>query len=324
MRNLLVTGGAGFIGSHLARLAFESGRRVVVLDDHSGGRPASLPDDIRIVLGDIGDQDLVRRICREESIEDVAHFAGKIEVGESTRAPETYFDVNLVRTLRLLEALRAAEVETFLFSSTAAVYGEPAMALVSEDAPLAPVNPYGASKLAVEHALAAYGVAHHLRWGALRYFNAAGAHPDGTLAENHDPETHLIPLVIDAARGRRPPLTIFGADYPTEDGTCVRDYIHVLDLAAAHLAALDALAAGTTVGALNLGTGRGHSVREVIETAGRVLGVPVPHVVGARRAGDPPRLVADPARAQERLGWHAGRTDLATMIEDAARARDRR
>jgi UDP-glucose 4-epimerase len=297
---------------------------VTVLDDFSGGEPARLPAEIRVVEGDIGDSALVTRLCREDEVEAVVHFAAKTEVAESVRLPELYFDVNFVRTLRLLEAIRAAGVSRFLFSSTAAVYGTPGLDLITEDAAKAPINPYGASKLCVEYALAGHGVAHGLRWGALRYFNAAGAHPDGTLPEAHEPETHLIPLVIDAVRGRRPPLTIFGADYETEDGTCIRDYIHVLDLVQAHLAALDALAAGDTIGALNLGTGRGHSVREVMDATARVLGQPVPHVVGPRRPGDPARLVADPRRAMARLGWHVRRPELGEMIEDALRARDRR
>jgi UDP-glucose-4-epimerase GalE len=318
---ILVTGGAGFVGSHFARAAVEAGRSAVVLDDLSGGAPAPLPPSVPLVVADIGDREAVRRICATHRVGAVAHFAGKIQVGESVGHPDTYFDINLVRSLALLEAIRDAGVEVCLFSSTAAVYGVPETVPLPEHARREPVNPYGATKLAFELALEAWGHAFGLRWAALRYFNAAGAHPSGTVCENHDPETHLIPLAIDAALGRRPALTIFGDDYDTDDGTCIRDYIHVLDLASAHLAALTLLEHGETVGALNLGTGRGYSVREVIATTAEVLGRPVPYDIGARRAGDPPRLVADPARALLRLGWRPERSDLSTIVEDAARSR---
>jgi UDP-glucose-4-epimerase GalE len=318
---ILVTGGAGFVGSHFARAAVDAGRQVVVLDDLSGGRPASLPPGIPLVVADIGDGQTVRRVCATHRVGAVAHFAGKIQVGESVAHPDVYFDVNLVRSLGLLETIRDEGITSCLFSSTAAVYGTPEAVPIGEAARREPVNPYGATKLAFELALAAWGVAFGLRWAALRYFNAAGAHPDGTLRESHEPETHLIPLAIDAAVGARPPLTIFGDDYDTDDGTCVRDYIHVNDLASAHLMALARLEQGETIGAINLGTGRGDSVREVIEAVQRVLGCPVPHVIGPRRAGDPPRLIADPARAMARLGWQPRRSDLATIVEDAAHAR---
>jgi UDP-glucose 4-epimerase len=320
-QSLLVTGGAGFVGSHFARLAAERGRRVVVLDDLSGAPPPTLPAGVELVIGDVGAGPFVRRLLRDFQIGSVAHFAGKIQVGESVRRPEVYFDVNLVRTLTLLDALRDAEVRVMLFSSTAAVYGDPATVPIPETACLAPVNPYGASKLGVEHALAAWGVAHGLRWAALRYFNAAGAHPSGTMRERHDPETHLIPLVLDAGLGRGGPLTVFGDDYDTPDGTCIRDYVHVMDLAEAHLAALAALEGGRTLGPINLGSGRGYSVREVMETAAAILGTRIPFAIGERRPGDPPRLVAMPARAGELLGWSAARSGLATIVEDALRSR---
>ena len=232
-----------------------------------------------------------------------------------------YFDVNLIRAFALLEEARAAGISRLIFSSTAAVYGEPDAVPIPESAPKRPVNPYGASKLAYEHVLDAYGRAYGLRWAALRYFNAAGADPSGQLREAHDPETHLIPLVLDAGLGRRPPLTLFGQDYPTRDGTCERDYIHVVDLASAHLKALDLLAAGKEVGAVNLGTGRGSTVREVLDEAARLLGREIPHTVGPRREGDPSSLVADPRRAEELLGWRAERSDLPTLLEDALRSR---
>ncbi len=318
---ILVTGGTGFVGSHFARLAADAGREVIVLDDLSGGRPARLPPAIRLTVGDIGDRELVLRLLRDHRVGAVAHFAGKIQVGESVRDPATYFDVNLARTLRLLVAVRDAGVTACLFSSTAAVYGDPEEVPIPETARREPVNPYGATKLSIEFALAAWSGAYGLRWSALRYFNAAGAHPDGSLRESHEPETHLIPLAVDAGLGAAPPIQVFGTDYPTPDGTCIRDYIHVQDLASAHLSALARLEAGQSLGAINLGTGRGYSVREVLDAAGHVLGRPIPHALAPRRAGDPPRLVADPSAAFRALGWRPARSDLETIVEDALRSR---
>jgi UDP-glucose-4-epimerase GalE len=324
---ILVTGGAGFVGSHFVRAACDAGLEVVVLDDLSGfgaagaRPPLPLPKAARFVEGDIGDAARVAALCSEHSVSALVHFAGKIQVGESVRVPELYFDVNLARSLRLLDAVLAAGVRQVVFSSTAAVYGAPERVPIRESARTEPVNPYGRSKLAFEWVLRSYETAHGLRWAAPRYFNAAGAHPDGTLREQHEPETHLIPLVLDAGLSRRPPLSVFGTDYPTPDGTCVRDYIHVMDLASAHLLALQKLAAGEVVGPCNLGTGSGYSVREVLEAAREVLGQPVPHVFGPRREGDPPELVADPGLAGQRLGWKAERSDLRVLIEDALRSR---
>jgi UDP-glucose 4-epimerase len=321
---ILVTGGAGFVGSHFARIAVDAGRDVVILDDLSGIRAGSLPPaipPIPMIIGDIGDVSTVRQICETHRVGAVAHFAGKIQVGESVTKPDLYFDVNLVRTLALLGVLREQGVETCLFSSTAAVYGNPTIVPIPEHARREPVNPYGATKLSIEFALDAWGRAYGLRWAALRYFNAAGAHPDGTLRENHEPETHLIPIVIDAGLGRREAVTIFGSDYDTPDGTCIRDYVHVQDLAAAHLLALERLEAGASLGPINLGTGRGYSVRAVIDMVSAVLGRDVPHEVGPRREGDPPELVADPTRALAELGWQPTRSDLRTIVEDALRSR---
>lgn len=320
---ILVTGGAGFVGSHFARLAVDAGREVVVLDDLSGGAPALLPPTIPLVVGDIGDVQKVRLLCAVHHVGAVVHFAGKIQVGESVQQPDVYFDTNLVRTLALMNAVREERIENMLFSSTAAVYGIPETVPIPEEARLAPVNPYGASKLSVELALAAYERPFGLRWAALRYFNAAGARPDGTLRESHQPETHLIPLALDAGLDGRSPLIIFGDDYDTPDGTCIRDYIHVEDLASAHLLALERLEAGESLGPINLGTGHGYSVREVIDSCRTVLGRDVPYVMGARREGDPPRLVADPARARTLLGWSPKRSDLPTIVEDALRSRRR-
>jgi UDP-glucose-4-epimerase GalE len=318
---ILVTGGAGFVGSHFARMAADAGRDVVVLDDLSGGPPAPLPKSVALIVGDIGERPLVDHLIRDHHVGAIAHFAGKIQVGESVRDPALYFDVNLARTLQLLLAVRDAEVHAFLFSSTAAVYGMPAEVPIAETARREPVNPYGASKLGIELALAAWSTGYGLRWSALRYFNAAGAHPDGSLRETHDPETHLIPLAIDAGLGTAPPLQVFGDDYDTPDGTCIRDYIHVQDLARAHIAALARLEAGASLGPLNLGTGRGYSVREVIETGSAVLARRIPHQIAPRRPGDPPRLVADPTHAMAQLAWTPERSGLAVIIEDALRAR---
>jgi UDP-glucose-4-epimerase GalE len=318
--NILVTGGAGFIGSHFVRAAVDQGYSVVVLDDLSTGSAMAVPTGVPLIRADIADQDLIRDTLRTHAIEAVAHFASKIAVGESVTDPRSYFASNVVKSLALLDAIVDARIDTFLFSSSAAVYGTSDQVL-SEDAPLAPASPYGMTKLAVEHALASYGDAYGIRWAALRYFNAAGAHPDGSLREAHEPETHLIPRALDAALGRRPPLTVFGTDYTTRDGTCVRDYVHVCDIADAHLAAIDALRAGTTVGAANLGTGNGFTVKEVLDACERALGASVPHQFGPRRPGDPAMLVADAGRARRVLGWRPKRGDLATIIEDALGSR---
>ncbi|MBA3503595.1 MAG: UDP-glucose 4-epimerase GalE, partial [Deltaproteobacteria bacterium] len=263
----------------------------------------------------------VRTVCSAHDVGAIVHFAGRIQVGESVLRPDVYFESNLVKTLALLDVVREEAIMSMLFSSTAAVYGNPEVVPIQETSRLAPVNPYGASKLAVEYALAAWARAYGLRWAALRYFNAAGARADGTLRENHEPETHLIPLALDAGVDGRPPLIVFGDDYDTPDGTCIRDYIHVEDLAAAHLAALQQLEAGKTLGSINLGTGHGYSVREVIDAASAVLGRDVPFVLGARRDGDPPRLVADPTLAKSLLGWTPQRAELTTIVEDALRSR---
>ena len=318
---ILVTGGAGFIGAHFVHAACEAGHQVVVLDDLSAGEPLPLPSAATFITGDIGDRALIQKLGQQHHFEAVVHFAGKIQVGESVQRPEIYYDVNLVRSLALLEAVRQAGVQYFVFSSTAAVYGVPDQVPIIEGARKDPVNPYGSTKHAFEQALQAYGNAYGLRWAALRYFNAAGAHPSGALRENHQPETHLIPLVLDAGLGLRAPLQVFGEDYPSRDGTCVRDYIHVCDLAAAHLQALTYLAAGHPSLVANLGTGQGFTVREVLHAAAQVLGTPIPHSVSARRAGDPAELVADSSQARRLLGFVPRRSDLITLLEDALRSR---
>jgi len=318
---ILVTGGLGFIGSHFVWAARRAGRRVVVVDDRSGGTSPPLPPEVEVVTADIGDRRALDDVCDRFSPRALVHFAGKIQVGESVANPGIYFDVNFTRALAMMEVARARGIEETVFSSSAAVYGEPTVVPIPEGSPKHPVNPYGASKLAFEYLLEGFGVAYGLRWAALRYFNAAGASSDGSLREAHEPETHLIPLVIDAALKRRPPVRLFGTDYPTRDGTCVRDYIHVSDLADAHLRALDLLAAGQTIGPLNLGTGVGSTVREVIEAVRQVVGADVPQIVAPRRAGDSTSLVADSARAHALLSWRPSRSDLATIVEDAFRSR---
>lgn len=317
----IVTGGLGFVGSHFIWEAVASGRRVVVLDDGSAGTSPMLPEGVEVVAGDVGDVKLTSALFARVGATEVVHFAGKIQVGESVKLPSLYLDVNFVRALRLLESARDAGIERFVFSSTAAVYGEPEVVPIPETSRTRPVNAYGASKLSFELALEAFHVAHGIRFCAPRYFNAAGAHVSGKLREAHEPETHLIPLVLDAGLDRRGPISLFGTDYPTPDGTCIRDYIHVSDLADAHLLALDKLARGACLGAVNLGTGKGQSVKEVLDAAAQALGKPIPQVIGPRRAGDPSQLVADASRAKEILGWTPKRSDLKTILEDTVRSR---
>ena len=301
--SVLVAGGAGFVGSHFVLAAVEAGERVVVLDDLSAGHREAVPAGVPLVIGDVGDRALVASVLREHEVTAMALFAGRIQVGESVAKPALYWDSNLVRPLALLEVALQAGVSQVLFSSSAAVYGIPSHVPIVETEPCRPINPYGTTKLVFEQVLASYAEAYGLRWAALRYFNAAGAHPSGRLAERHDPETHLIPLALDAALGRRGPLTLFGDDYPT------------------HLAALSLLRAGASLGPVNLGSGRGWSVREVLEATRRVLGRAVPCTLGPRRAGDPAELVADPSLARRLLGWSTKHSELDTILADAARAR---
>ncbi len=318
---VLVAGGAGFVGSHFLRFLADKGVSAIVLDDLSAGHVDAIPDSMPLVRCEIGDRENVRAVLRDHKPDAVVDFAGLIEVGESVRKPDRYYQVNVVQTLSLLDEMVSAGVKIFLFSSSAAVYGNPQYVPIDEDHAKASINPYGATKQIVELAAQDYAKAYGLGVGCLRYFNAAGAHPDGTLGERHDPETHLIPLAIDAALGRRGPLAVFGDDWDTEDGTCVRDYVHVMDLAEAHWLALKRLRKGVPPLLLNLGTGKGSSVRQVLDSVTRVIGKQVPHSMGKRRAGDPPRLVAAVDRAQKELGWRAIRSDLETIIQDAVRHR---
>lgn len=317
--NVLVTGGAGYIGSHMVRALVGAGHRVVVIDDLSTGHADALAPDVDFVHADVRATDIVTRVLETRSVEAIFHFASRIQVGESVVEPRLYYRDNLGAAMDLLERALDAKVPYFILSSTAAVYGSPTQTPIEEGHPTEPVNPYGETKLAIEKMLASYRRAYGLSYAALRYFNAAGAEPG--LAERHDPETHLIPLVLDAALGRRKHITVFGDDYPTPDGTCVRDYVHVADLADAHLAALVHLTRGGESGAFNLGTGRGHSVREVIDVARRITAREIPTTLGARREGDPPVLVASAARAKKVFGWEATRSSLDRIVADAWRAR---
>jgi UDP-glucose-4-epimerase GalE len=314
----IVTGGAGYIGSHVVRALVAAGWQVLVVDDLSSGHA----DDVRGVpleRADVTAPGVLDGLQRDFGAEAILHFAARIAVGESMAQPQSYFATNVGGMLRVIETASRARVPV-VFSSTAAVYGEPEQTPIPVEHRLAPENPYGRSKLIGEQMLADAARAHGFGWMALRYFNAAGADVAAGLGEKHDPETHLIPLAIDAARGTRPPLELFGADWPTRDGTCVRDYIHVIDLADAHLRALEKLRAGAPSGALNLGTGEGASVREVLAAVERAVGRPVPHTIAPRRAGDVATLVADPSRAHEALGWRATRS-LDRIVADAAAAR---
>ncbi|MFI1969725.1 UDP-glucose 4-epimerase GalE [Streptomyces cinnamoneus] len=309
-KNCLVTGGAGYVGSVVAAHLLAAGHTVTVLDDLSTGHRDAVPDGARFVQGRV--QDAAHHL--DGSYDAVLHFAAFSQVGESVTRPEAYWSNNVGGTLDLLAAMRDADVRTLVFSSTAATYGEPATVPIREDAPTAPTNPYGATKLAVDHMIAGECAAHGLAAVSLRYFNVAGAH--GRYGERHAPESHLIPLVLQVALGERETISVYGDDYPTPDGTCVRDYLHVADLAEAHLLALDAARPGEHL-VCNLGNGSGFSVREVIETVRKVTGHPVPEAVAPRRAGDPAVLVASAERAREWLGWRPRRTSLASIVEDA-------
>jgi UDP-arabinose 4-epimerase len=317
MSRILVTGGAGYIGSHCCKALAAAGFEPIVFDDFSMGHREAVRWG-PLIEGDMRDAEALHAAMREARPQAVLHFAALALVGESTAHPERYYAVNVGGTLNLLEAMRAANVRRIVFSSTCAVYGEPDRVPIVEDTPKAPINPYGASKLACERMMEDFDGAHSVRSVRLRYFNAAGADPAGETGEWHDPETHLVPLVLDAALGRRPAIAIFGTDYPTSDGTALRDYIHVMDLADAHVAALRHLLGGGDSAAVNLGTGRGVSVREVIDTVEKVTGRKVPTREEPRRAGDPPALIADPSRAAALLKWRA-HADLDVMVEDAWR-----
>ena len=314
---VLVTGGAGYIGSHTCKALAAAGYLPVTYDNLSiGNRHAVRWGPLE--RGDILDAARVHEVMRAYRPVGVLHFAALALVGESMAAPGLYYRTNVSGAVTLLDACRIHDVEAFVFSSTCATYGVPDRLPITEDTTLRPINPYGASKAMVERILDDYAMAHGVRHVTLRYFNAAGADPEGEIGEERDVETHLVPLALDAILGRRPPLVVLGDDYPTPDGTAIRDYIHVSDLAEAHVRALGLLLDGSPSRKLNLGTGRGHSVREVLEVAEAVAGRPVPHRIGPRRSGDPPELVADPAVARALLGQDLTcRSDLRTIVETA-------
>ena len=316
--HILVVGGAGYIGSHMVKRLGQAGCSVTVLDDLSGGHADGVLYG-QLVVGSLADVGLLSQLFTSQRFDAVMHFASFIQVGESVAHPIKYYQNNVINTLNLLAAMQAAGVQRFIFSSTAATFGEPQYTPIDEKHPQAPINPYGRTKLTIEQALTDFDHAYCLRAVCLRYFNAAGADPDGQLGERHEPETHLIPLVLQAASGRRPHILVFGRDYDTPDGTCIRDYIHITDLCEAHWLALQHLLQGGHSQNFNLGNGNGFSVQQVIDTAQRVTGRHVAVVNAPRRAGDPARLVADARLAQQVLGWRPQYTSLSTIIEHAWR-----
>jgi UDP-glucose 4-epimerase len=316
---VLVTGGAGYIGSHAVLALQKAGYEVVVLDNLVYGHRDIVSDVLKteLIVGDIGDRSLLDQLFASRRFDAVMHFAAYAYVGESVSQPDKYYRNNVVGTLTLLEAMVAAQIKTFVFSSTCATYGIPHAVPIPEDHPQSPINPYGATKLMVERILADFEPAYGLKSVCFRYFNAAGADPEGRLGEDHNPETHLIPLVLQTALGKRPSVSVFGTDYPTPDGTCIRDYIHVSDLADAHVLGLNYLLKGGDRAFFNLGNGSGFSVKEVIESARQITGRAIAVVESERRAGDPPALVGSSDRARQILGWNPQYADLDQIIRHA-------
>jgi UDP-arabinose 4-epimerase len=315
---VLVTGGAGYIGSHACKALAKAGYTPIAYDNLIYGHEWAVKWG-PFEQGDILDRKRLDEAIRQYQPAAIMHFAAYAYVGESVEDPGKYYRNNVVGSLTLLEAMRDNDIKNFVFSSTCATYGEPEQIPIPEDHNQAPINPYGHSKLMIEQMLSDFEVAHNLKSVSLRYFNAAGADPDGETGEDHDPETHLIPLVLDAATGKRPSITIFGDDYDTPDGTCIRDYIHVTDLADAHVRALKYLEQDGKTTKYNLGNGKGFSVKEVIDTAKKVTGKEIPVVIGKRRPGDPPRLVGDAERIRKELNWQPQYAELETIIETAWR-----
>lgn len=313
---ILVVGGAGFVGSHVVKALRQANLTHLVLDNLERGHRTAVQDS-PLFVGDIRQPEDLRRVFELHEIHLVMHFAAYIEVGESVKEPQKFFENNVKGTQNLLVSAIEAGVDKFVFSSTAGVYGNTSLPILTEDARPQPASPYAETKLLVEEALRKHDEAGELRYMALRYFNAAGADSEGVLGEDHRPESHLIPIAIDAALGRRDPVTICGTDYPTPDGTCIRDYIHVEDLASAHLKAAHHLLQGGESATLNLGIGSGYSVMEVLDAVDAVHGMPSPRQIGVRREGDPPRLVADSSRAKNLLQWSPDHTDIQGIVRDA-------
>jgi len=313
--NVLVCGGAGYIGSNMTALLMAKGHEPVVFDNFSKGHRSAV-QVAQVITGDLADYQGLVRVLRDRKIEAVMHFAAFIEVGESVQEPLKYYRNNLSNTQNLLSAMETAGVQKFVFSSTAAVYGMPEKIPITEDAPKQPINPYGQTKLAVEQMCRYQAKTGRLRFAALRYFNACGAGSDGRRGEDHRPESHLIPLIIQAAMGKRADIKVYGSDYPTPDGTCIRDYIHIDDLCRAHLLALDKLTERTEM-AYNLGNGQGYSVRQVIDTVRQVSGRDFKGIETDRRPGDPPVLTSDASKARAELGWQPQKPDLEDMVATA-------
>ncbi|MBQ7760275.1 MAG: UDP-glucose 4-epimerase GalE [Phascolarctobacterium sp.] len=315
--NILVTGGAGYIGSHVVEALQEAGFTPIVYDNLSTGHAVAVPEDVQLIEGDIHNVTFAKHIMEQYEIDAVIHFAASSLVGESMENPSKYYFNNVEGSFHLLEAMRGAGVDRIVFSSTAAVYGEPEEVPIKEDSKLQPTNVYGRSKLVIEGMLADYDMAYDMRYVALRYFNAAGASPTRVIGEDHNPESHLIPLVLKTAQGVRKQVAIYGTDYPTEDGTCVRDYIHVCDLAKAHVLALQHLLKGGASRVYNLGSENGFSVRQIIDSAKRVTGVDFTVVEEARRAGDPAVLIASSEKIREELGWVPEHSNVEEVISTA-------
>lgn len=313
---ILVTGGAGYIGSHTVKQLLKQRYEVVIFDNLSEGHRELVLAD-HFVEGDLLDTDALRNVFAQYPINAVIHFAALSKVGESVKDPQKYYANNVVGTLNLLHAMHEHEVDLIVFSSSAAVYGNPRQDLIREEHPKEPISPYGQTKWMTENMMEDFAHAYDLRYVALRYFNAAGADPDGEIGEWHVPATHLIPIVLEAALGERPHMKIFGTDYDTPDGTCIRDYIHVSDLADAHVLALEHSESVGHGSVYNLGTGCGHSVREIVDACQEISGRSIPVIEGSRRPGDPPRLVADPALSQQKLGWKPKKSDLETIVKTA-------
>jgi UDP-glucose-4-epimerase GalE len=318
---VLLTGGAGYVGSHAGRVLRQAGHEVWIYDNLSYGHRSAVPAD-RLVVGDLMEREKLAATFRDRRIDAVMHFAAFCYVGESVTEPAKYYQNNIVGTLSLLDAMRDAGVQRIVFSSTCATYGEPETVPITEAEKQHPINPYGFTKLAIERALADYARAYGIGYAALRYFNASGAAADGSIGEDHDPETHLIPLVLQVALGQRAEVLVFGDDYPTPDGTCLRDYIHVADLASAHVLALEALEGGAPSNAFNVGTGVPHSVRQVLDAVARVAGRPVPADIGPRRDGDPSALYAANDRIRATLGWTPQHASLDDIVASAWRWHD--